>query len=135
MRKEKKLTLRLRPGEDDDLLIWLDELRLPHGKKGETIKDTLRRGLRSAETPSVTKLDAGNLLADIRQVVEATLVSALANISLEASSPMESAEEDEKIGVCLDQLGESLLFELDDDRDEGWGKTTAKTGKNPLENW
>ncbi len=123
MREEKKLTLRLRSGADDDLIAWLDDLRLPHGKKGEAIKNILRRGLESGEDPPTSKLDAGSLLVDIRQVVEATVTTALANISLTANTLATDSEEDEYANNCLDQLGEELLFDLDDEEETSWGKT------------
>ncbi len=121
MPEEKKITLRLRPGEDDDLLAWVDGLRLPHGKKGEEIKDTLRRGIGSEEAAPAAQLDAGNLLADIRQVLEATLSTQLANLSLRANAPVSDTEDDEYANACLDQLGDALLFDVDDEDEQGWG--------------
>ena len=39
-----KLTIRLAPGKDDDLIGWIAGLAMPYGEKGETIKQVLRRG-------------------------------------------------------------------------------------------
>ena len=45
MSKYLKLTIRFYPGQDDDLIAWLEEMRASYGKKGETVKGTLRKGL------------------------------------------------------------------------------------------
>jgi len=121
MPAEKKLTLRLRPGVDDDLLEWVNNLRLPHGRKGAAIKAALRRGIGTPDATSAAQPDAGNLLADIRQVVEATLSTQLANLSLIANTPVVTAEEDEYANACLDQLGDALIFDVDDEGEAGWG--------------
>lgn len=121
MSAEKKLTLRLRPGVDDDLLAWVNNLRLPHGRKGEAIKAALRRGINMPDAAHPAEFDAGNLLADIRQVVEATLSTQLANLALVANTPASAAEADEYADNCLDQLGGALLFDVDDEDDQGWG--------------
>jgi hypothetical protein len=118
MGKEKKLTLRLRPGEDDDLIAWAESLQLSYGKKGVAIKNALRRGIRSDEAPPAAQLDTSNLLAEIRQVVEATMTTTLATISIAANTPSAEGEEDEYAKDCLDQLGSELLFDLDEEDDE-----------------
>lgn len=121
MSKDKKITLRLKPGEDDDLLAWLEAIDSTYGKKGAAIKATLRRGIDTPDATSAAQPDAGNLLADIRQVVEATLSTQLANLSLIANTPVVTAEEDEYANACLDQLGDALIFDVDDEGEAGWG--------------
>lgn len=75
MSNNLKLTIRFYPGQDDDLIAWLEEMRVLYGKKGETVKDVLRKGLGATGSGSAVPLDTGNLLAEIRQVVEATFAS------------------------------------------------------------
>ncbi len=115
MRSEKKITLRLNHVKDSDLIIWLDELQLPYGKKGEAIKNALRRGIRSDEVPPAAQLDTSDFLAEIRQVVEATMTTTLATISIAANTPSAEGEEDEYAKDCLDQLGSELLFDPDEE--------------------
>lgn len=114
MPEEKKITLRLFAGKDDDLLAWLESLHVPHGEKGETIKNAIRRGLAlPQETPSAA-LEAGTLLADIRQVVEATLQTTLAGLSLYPAESAEATEADETIEACLYGLGQELLLDTEE---------------------
>jgi len=75
MSKYLKLTIRFYPGQDDDLIAWLEEMRASYGKKGETVKGTLRKGLGAVDSASAVALDHGSLLADIRQVMESSLAS------------------------------------------------------------
>ena len=75
MPKYLKLTIRFYSGQDDDLIAWLDDMRVSYGKKGETVKDVLRKGLGGTGSVSAVPLDTGTLLADIRQVMESVLAS------------------------------------------------------------
>ena len=121
MQKETKITIRLKSGEDDELIAWLKAIDSSYGKKGPEIKAALRRGIGNPGAAPAAQLDAGNLLADIRQVLEATLSTQLANLSLRANAPGLDTEEDEYANACLDQLGDALLFDVDDEDDQGWG--------------
>ena len=121
MQKETKITIRLKSGEDDELIAWLEAIDSSYGKKGPVIKAALLRGIGNPGAAPAAQLDAGNLLADIRQVLEATLSTQLANLSLRANAPVSDAEEDEYANACLDQLGDALLFDVDAEDDQGWG--------------
>lgn len=79
MTQDLKLTIRLYSGPDDDLIAWLDSLDF---QKGEAIKAALRRGQGQPAASTSATLDAGSLLADIRLVVEATLQTSLAGLSV-----------------------------------------------------
>ena len=73
MTRNVKLTIRLTPGIDDDLITWLESLDIPWGLKGQKVKDSLRRGVgnlqRKEELPDLTIL-----LPEIRRVVAAGVV-------------------------------------------------------------
>ena len=76
MPKPLKLTIRFYPGQDDDLISWLGDMQISYGKKGEAIKDTLRRGLGTTSGDSSSPpIDTGSLLADIRLMFESALAS------------------------------------------------------------
>ena len=106
MAKHTKLTLRLHPDHDADLIRWLAGLdALPFGQKGRIIKETLRRGLGQEQKAAI---DAEALLADIRAIVEVAVQQALANATIvsEPHSPNETDETD----ALLDQLGDQLML-------------------------
>jgi hypothetical protein len=100
MPNELKITLRFYPGTDDELIAWLSELNLPYGKKGEAIKAAMRRGLDQAD-----RLDAGSLLADIRQTIETTLQKSLGTFTgcaqIENSQPG-GVEREKKLSIHSD---------------------------------
>ena len=106
MTKHTKLTLRLHPDRDADLIRWLASLDdLPFGQKGRVIKEALRRGLGQTPEPA---LDAETLLADIRAIVASAVQQAMAsaaNIN-QASIPDNTDETD----ALLDQLGDQLML-------------------------
>ncbi len=108
MTKHTKLTLRLHPDRDADLIRWLASLDdLPFGQKGRAIKETLRRGL-GQQPESESTLDTEALLADIRAVVESAVQQALASnvTTILASTPDDTDETD----ALLDQLGDQLML-------------------------
>jgi len=110
MKNDLKLTIRLYPGQDDDLIAWLSELRLPHGQKGDEIKQTLRRGIgQTGAVPPAATLDASALLADIRQVVEAVVQSAVITPS---TQPFANAGDDAE--QLMSKLDQAMGFDLDD---------------------
>ena len=103
-----KLTLRLHPQRDADLIRWLASLDgLPFGEKGRAIKVALRRGLGQQEEAG-SVLDADALLADIRAVVESAMQQALANAAI-TTRPVPSTDTDET-DALLDQLGDQLML-------------------------
>ena len=108
MTKHTKLTLRLHPDRDADLIRWLAILDdLPFGQKGQAIKETLRRGLGQTPEPEPT-LTAEALLADIRAVVENAVEQALASASIITPSP--APDETDETDALLDQLGDQLML-------------------------
>ena len=108
MTKHTKLTLRLHPDRDADLIRWLASLDdLPFGQKGRAIKDALRRGLGQQPEPE-SALDTEALLADIRAVVESAVQQALASgVTITPSSTPDDTDETDAL---LDQLGDQLML-------------------------
>jgi hypothetical protein len=106
MTKPTKLTRRLHPDQDADLIRWLASLDdLPFGQKGRVIKEALRRGLGQEQKAS---LDAEALLAHARRVVEVAVQQALTSATL-LSNPHPPDETDET-DALLDQLGDQLML-------------------------
>jgi len=115
-----KHTLRLYYGEDDDLIDGLYELAAQPGKTiNQVIKDALRQlikgtGPGSGGVPVETVVN----LAEIRQVVEAGVESALARHDggrMVRADVTDEAEDDEA-ETWLDDLGAELV--LDDEGQE-----------------
>jgi len=109
MPQELKITLRLYPGPDDELIVWLNGLNLPYGKKGEAIKDALRRGLGQSATTNPATLDAGSLLADIRQVIEASIQTSLAGLAVNPPAANET-DQTEQVEDRLSRLDRDLTL-------------------------
>jgi len=106
MTKHTKLTLRLHPDRDADLIQWLATLDdLPFGQKGRVIKDVLRRGLEQAPEPA---LDAETLLADIRAIMESAIQQALASAVIINQAP--TPDDEDETDALLDQLGDQLML-------------------------
>jgi len=120
--KTRKITIRFSIEEDADLLTWYDSLR---GRKGEKIKDVLRRELSLTEKKESHQLDAGNLLANIRQIVDLALKSALEEYALPTEKKATDFKEDTEAENLLDALVQNSRVELEDDapkpKQEGWG--------------
>ena len=118
MSNDVKLTIRLYPGLDDDLIMWFNNLLRPYGRKGEAIKAVIRCGLAHGTDQSTvsTKIsqvefDTSTLLAGIRQVMDASLESALAGLSIkphQADITVDADTED-----LLSNLDAQLLIKLD----------------------
>ena len=126
--KEKitRIMFRFYETQDADLIAWYRSL--PPRKKGEIIKDVLRRELPLTEKKETPQLDAGNLLADIRQIVDASIAGALEEYALPTEKKVaEKEEEDTEANNLLDALVQSSRIELEDDapepRQEGWGNS------------
>ena len=101
-----KLTLRLHPDRDADLIRWLASLDdLSFGQKGRAIKEALRRGLGQQPEPI---FDAEMLLADIRAVVESAIQQALA--SGVTITPASTPDDTDETDALLDQLGDQLML-------------------------
>ncbi len=112
-----KLTIRLYPGQDDDLITWLEEMRASYGKKGENVKDVLRKGIGTTISSSAIPLDAGSLLADIRQVLESTLASFAFQPSLQAEA---KSQDDDLAEERLSRLDLGLLLDPPDPQRKTW---------------
>jgi len=101
----------LYPGEDDQLIAWVNSLnRLPFGGKSQAVKDALRRGIGLVpdNAPSTSPvLD----LAEIRAVVEAAVAQALARSEGQMSVASVGAFEDEETEAILDHLGATLVLD------------------------
>jgi hypothetical protein len=115
MSKPYKLTLRLDPRADADLLAWLEGLRRQgHGMVSREVKAALRAHLTGAPSAAAApSQDWAQVLADIRRVVEAALSSALDGVRLTAAVPDAMPDEDEAASL-LDALGETLLLPDDE---------------------
>lgn len=122
----KELRVRLYPDQDEKLFTWLEELnKLPFGVKSKTVKETLRRGLnldsRSAalNQGANVALDTGELLSDIRRVMEATLESAISRLSITplTAVPQTSPDDENEIDALLDNFGTNLMMLDEDDLD------------------
>lgn len=92
MAKQKNIFLprtRLNPKTDQDIIDWLSSLD-EYGKKGQAIKEALRRGFSNAQTQpqpqtqsqSQTFSDKKELLGDFRLIVEASLESHLSGLQV-----------------------------------------------------
>ena len=115
-----KFTLRFYPGRDDDLIHWLDELDGEYiGAKTRVMKEALRRGLRagplqatvSAQVPD-RPAESTASLAEIRQVVEVAVASALGRYQGEVTGPARTttAEEDDEMEDLLEAFKDSLVL-------------------------
>jgi hypothetical protein len=104
MKQELKFTVRLYSGPDDDLIAWLNSLSF---QKGEAIKAALRRGQGQPTASTSATLDAGSLLADIRLVVEATLQTSLAGLSVNLAT-VNQAEQTDQAEERLARLDQDL---------------------------
>lgn len=117
-----QLHIRLYPGQDDELLRWLEQFEVqPYGVKTQAVKEALRHGIDSASRPAGTPaLDpavdlSGQSLAEIRRVIEAAVETSLARLTstLQGGRQIGTAaapEEDDETEGLLDALGEALVL-------------------------
>lgn len=86
-----KFTVRLYPGQDDDLIRWLAQYDMPgtpHGAKTRAIKTAWRRGLKD-------DVSEGSDLATVREVVRE---------ALDAASPtLDRAQVQEVVRVAMEE--------------------------------
>jgi len=129
-----QLKIRLREGPDDDLLAWYRALPdSPYGVRTEMVRQMIRAGLAKGAEQSDTVpcpgrtgpgLDrtvqcspAADLMAEllpaIREVVEATVETALARMQFVGPLP-EPAGADDETDELLDEIGAGLVLEDDD---------------------
>lgn len=117
-RKEQpiKFTLRFYPGQDDDLIDWLEKLEGDvMGAKTQRVKDALRSSVDGQPAPGevpVSPASPGVDLAEMRQVVEAAVVSAIARCGGLAAGGVSPApaEQDEEADRLLAALDASLML-------------------------
>jgi hypothetical protein len=111
-----KFTLRFYPGQDDDLLEWLDQFDgAVAPAKNQAIKDALRRAIKRGAEREAAPHESALDLAQVRQVVESALASVLARFEGQVSSSSVPADEDDEVDALLDDLGAALVL----DKDEG----------------
>ena len=115
MKHSQKLTVRLDLEADADILVWIRMVRQQgYGALGREVKAALRAWIAEDGTTSSSSFAASDpmnldaLLPALRQVVEAALASALAGVTLSASSP--TPENDDEAMVLLERLGADLLL-------------------------
>lgn len=110
-RREFHLSIRIRPGQDDDLISWLEQLDgQPYGVKTQAVKKALRQSLGTGigqATAAPPSLD----LAEVRRVVEAAMTSALAQFACQGKERTTAATSDDEAESLLDTLGKSLVLE------------------------
>jgi len=109
-----KLTIRLDPETDVDLLTWIDDLkRRGYGTLSREIKAALRAAHHKASALDHSGSAGSDLhafLQEVRQVVEAAVTSALDGVTVPQSTPrIPHAEEDTT--ALLDALDEHLLLD------------------------
>jgi len=102
-----RLDIRLYPGQDDDLIAWVQGLaHEPHGAKMCRLRAALRQGITGGGGSIPAALD----LAEIRQVVEAAVSTALARFEGNAITAVpRPAAEDAESEAMLDELGGAVL--------------------------
>ena len=110
-----KFTLRLYPGQDDDLIRWLDALDGEQmGAKTRAMKVALRHGTDAGQAEAVR--DAGTAPAldqvEVRQIVEAAVASALGRFEGQLAACADSAagEEDDEVEDLMQAFEESLVL-------------------------
>ncbi|MBN1814552.1 MAG: hypothetical protein JXA14_22120 [Anaerolineae bacterium] len=112
-----KFTLRFYPGQDDDLIRWLDGLDEKQvGAKAQTIKEMLRQVLGSKAIQGARSAGVWDL-AEVRRVVEAGVTSALARLEgqrIGCARPVQADEDDDEVEMLLGALDQSLVL-----RDDG----------------
>ena len=120
MSRPYKLTLRLDPQTDADLLAWVERLRQQgYGVLSREVKAALRAWLDSGGQPLPASQppapDWNGVLVEIRQVVEAAVQSALESGNLVVASTPPAGAEDQAAEEALEALGQSLLLGDDDE--------------------
>jgi hypothetical protein len=126
-RGTEELKLRFYPGQHDDIIAWLRQFDgKPHGAKSQQAIDALRRGIgtntavgqSAAATASALDRSAEisrHSLAELRQVVEAAVDTALGRFEGQINGGTRAAaqEEDDETEALLDDLEAALVLEDD----------------------
>lgn len=90
--KYRRLEIRLIPGKDDDLIIWLEM----QDNQTEAIREACRCYLQQAKSPTL------QMIYETVQQIEKRLTSGIQISELEISS----IDEDPELAAALDALGE-----------------------------
>lgn len=110
----KQLHIRLYPGQDDELIEWLESLNgLPVGEKSRRIREALCQGIKANDSEETKALAID--LSEIRKIVEAAVAQALAGFRIEAAKA--SVEEDDGTEEILENLGASLVLSVDQEEE------------------
>jgi hypothetical protein len=120
-KRSEEIRVRLHPGRDDDLLHWLVQFDdRPYGTKSQAVKDALRRGIGSGNFEQSSELPSNSAgvaldLAELRQVVEAAVDTALGRFEGQIGGGTRAAtqEEDDEAEALLDDLEAALVLEDD----------------------
>ncbi len=111
-KKAPEIRVRLRHGQDDRLLTWLEQFDgQPYGLKSQAVKQALLRGI----DEGTSQESAGSLtvdLAEIRQVVESAVAAQLARLGAQVNLVDTATEETDEVEALLNELGGLVL---DDD--------------------
>ena len=124
---------------DQDILDWLDKIQ--PGFKGHAIKEAIWSSINRQPQPAAipnadqsrkvesrristtstmraeVTFDTHELLADIRQIVEVGVTSALGHLSTKENQPM-IQENEKEIEAMLDDLDMSFMLDDDDEEEE-----------------
>jgi hypothetical protein len=112
-----RLTLRFYPGQDDDLIHWLDELDKDRlGAKNQTVKERLRMAV-GAELPQATVVASALDLVEVRQVVEAAVASALSRLEgqVVGMASTTTTDDEDEVENLLDALEQALVLGKEED--------------------
>jgi hypothetical protein len=113
-KKSRQILLRFYPGQDDELIAWLDQFDdRPYGAKSQAIKEALRRGIGAVTNPGGPAIDWDRL----EQAFEAAAFRVLAahlGPRLSGASPAAPIDEDDETAELLDRLGASMTVSDDD---------------------
>lgn len=106
----KTLLLRLHPGQDDDLIRWLEQMDGRHyGAKSQAVKEALRRGIIGQMPQNSAPATPAVNLGEIRAVVEAAVESAL--VRLGAAITVDSTDQqDDETEALLNSLDAALII-------------------------
>ena len=106
---EVQLHVRLYPGQDDELLRWLEQFDdRPYGVKSQAVKEALLRGIEGAAVSGgAPAID----LSEVRRVVEAAVETALSRFQGQVvAATVPPSTEDDEADDLLDTLGENQVL-------------------------
>jgi len=108
----KTLKIRLYPGLDNDLIAWVEQFDdQPYGVKSQSIKNTLRQGIRES-TDQAMETESVLDLSEIRRVIEASVASAMSRFEGQlAVAAITGNREDDETEDLLDALGSALILD------------------------